>query len=78
MIACHKMSTATGNISIVILDPRLLGIGRVEVCNECATGAHLAPEHISGELQCSYLSVDCPLCGRTALKTRARVRASKA
>lgn len=68
------MSTASGHFSIVVLDPRLLGMERVEVCNQCATGTHLAPEHISGEFQCSYLSVDCPLCGRTALKTRARVR----
>jgi hypothetical protein len=75
-VAVSRMSTASGNISIVIIDPRLLGIDRVEVCNECAHGTHLAPEHISGELQCGYLSVDCPLCGRTALKTRARVRRS--
>lgn len=69
------MSVATGHLQLVVLDPRVLGMDRVEVCNECATGTHLAPEHMRGEYQCSYLSVDCPLCGRTALKTRARVRA---
>lgn len=68
------MNVATGHLQIVVLDARILGTSRVEVCNECATGTHLAPEHIRGEFLCTYLSVDCPLCGRTGIKTRARVR----
>lgn len=69
--------TASGHIQLFILDPRDLGMSRVEVCNGCATGRHLAPEHVRGEIVATYLSVDCPLCGRTALKTRARVRRSQ-
>jgi hypothetical protein len=68
------MSAVATRLQIVVIPAAMIGADRVEVCNECATGTHLAPEHIRGEFVCTYLSVDCPLCGRVGMKTRACVR----
>ncbi len=70
------MSTAAGHVALII-DPRQLDeFEIIAVCNVCALGSVMDPNHRAGKYLCTYQVVACPLCGRTSFKTRPKVRQS--
>lgn len=69
------MSGASTHILIAYDAQPLAGLDRTQPCNKCASGQIIDIDHFLLPPP-TYQLVECPLCGRTSIKTRARVKRS--
>jgi hypothetical protein len=70
------VSALSGHVTLVLDPLQLADVDLIEVCNGCALGSVMDPDHRAGKYVCTYQVVECPLCGRTSYKTRPKVRRS--